>query len=159
MDSILDFFEDLVGDSFVIVILAIVLAIIVAIGLFFLFRAITCWYFKINKHVKALNAINTNLERIAIALEQNKVVVPQHTVSAQAPVFPAVAPIPVPAPVKASTPAVEPAPVVAVDPAPVEGPASAPVIATERKCASCGTTLKEGTVFCVNCGAKAEPEA
>jgi len=151
MNSILDFIEDLVGDSFVIVILAIVLAIIVAIGLFFLFRAITCWYFKINKHVKTLNAINTNLERIAIALEQNKVVVPQQPVSAPASVSPAVAPIPVPTPIKTSAPA--------VDPAPVEVAASAPVVATERKCASCGSLLKEGTVFCVNCGAKAEPEA
>lgn len=147
----IEFIDELIGKSFLWMILIIVLALIVLIGLFFLFRAITCWYFKINKHVKALNAINANLERIAVALEQNKVIVPQQTVPAP------VSPAPV-----SPAPAVSPTPAPVVEPVLAETPAftvSAPVAAPERKCASCGSVLKEGAVFCVNCGSKVGPEA
>lgn len=174
MDFIIDLFEDLIGEGIGMMILVIVLSIIVAIGLFFLFRALICWYLKINKLLKELQKTNSYLERIVIATEQNKALAapaqPYANVQAapQAPkqsVAPAPAPVPTPAPVVAPVPTPAPAPVVAPVPvsAPVETPvfeaASAPVVAPEKKCASCGSTLKEGTLFCVNCGAKVEPEA
>ena len=165
MDFIFDFFEDMAREGIGMIILIIVLSIIVFIGLVFLFRAITCWYIKTGKILKELKKTNSYLERIAIAVEQNRVMVPQQPVSAPTPVVeptPVVAPAPVaePTPVVAPAPVAEPTPVVA--PVAVEAPAfaaSAPVAAPERKCASCGSTLKEVALFCVNCGAKAEPDA
>lgn len=157
-EFIMEFIEDLMSEGLAMMILVIVLSIIVAIGLFFLFRAITCWYLKINKMLKELQNANSYLERIAIATEQNRnMATPVQPyanaqTAPQAPKQPvAPAPVAAPTPVAASTPA----PAVAAASAPTATPMAAP----ERKCASCGSTLKEGTLFCVNCGAKAEPEA
>ncbi len=163
MNSIIDAFEDLIGEGIGMMILVIVLSIIVAIGLFFLFRAITCWYFKINKLLKELKKTNSYLERIAIATEQNKALAAPVQPYVNAQTAPQAIKQPVaPAPVPAQAPTPVPVPVVAPVAAPVEAPvfeAAAPVAAPEKKCASCGSTLKEGTLFCVNCGAKVEPEA
>lgn len=168
----MDFIEDLINEGIGMMILVIVLSVIVAIGLFFLFRAITCWYLKINKLLKELKKANGYLERIAIATEQNKAlaapVSPYANASAapQAPkqaVAPAQAPVATPAPVPVAAPTPVSAPVETPVSTPVETPvfeaASAPVAAPEKKCASCGSPLKDGSLFCVNCGAKVEPEA
>lgn len=106
----------------------IILAIVIMVGLFFLFRAITCWYLKINKLLAELRKTNRYLEQIAAATTQN----PHMTA-------PVVAP--------------------SVAPAPVQAEAAVPCATSERKCASCGATVKEGTLFCIQCGTKIEPEA
>lgn len=57
--------------AIVVVIFGIILGIALLVGLFFLFRAITCWYFKINKMVDELKKIDAHLEKIAFLTEQN----------------------------------------------------------------------------------------
>lgn len=111
-----------------VIILAIVLSLVLMVALFFLFRAITCWYLKINKLLAELREANLYLEQIAAATTQNP-----HMVA------------PVAAPVAA--------------PAPVQAEAAVPCATPVRKCTNCGATVKEGTLFCIQCGTKIEPEA
>lgn len=44
----------------------IIIAIIVAIALFFIFRELFCWYYKINKRTKLLERNNQLLEKLLI---------------------------------------------------------------------------------------------
>lgn len=120
--------ESYVQSRIAIIILAIVLSLVLMVGLFFLFRAITCWYLKINKLLAELRKANLYLEQIAAATTQNP-----HMVA------------PVAAPVAA--------------PAPVQTEAAVPCATPVRKCTNCGATVKEGTLFCIQCGTKIEPEA
>ena len=59
------------------VIIISVVAILVAVGLFFLFRAITLWYFKINAMLKELKKANAYLARIAAAADRPQPVMVQ----------------------------------------------------------------------------------
>ena len=87
------------------------------------------------------------------------------------PIAPAAAPIPAPTPVRPAAPVAAPTPAPApaspVIPAAAPIPASAPArpvvpekapLAKGWKCPRCGTELKEGQKFCLNCGAK-RPDA
>lgn len=127
-ESISELLESYAQKGIAVIILAIVLSLVIMVGLFFLFRAITCWYLKINKLLAELRKTNRYLEQIAAATTQN----PHMTV-------PVIAP--------------------SVAPAPVQAESAVPCATSERKCASCGATVKEGTLFCIQCGTKIEPEA
>ncbi|MGN0384355.1 MAG: zinc-ribbon domain-containing protein [Lachnospiraceae bacterium] len=156
-----DFFERGIAMA----IIAIVVTIAIAIGLFFLVRAITCWYFKINQAIKQLKLMNDNLARIAGALEFANSANGQATqlagnntrelVSAIANAAGQVAGAVQPAAPAAGAPITKETPEAPVTPveapaAPVEVPA-APVA---KVCPNCGSTLSEDAVFCVNCGTK-----
>lgn len=120
--------------AIVVVILAAILGIAVCIGLFFLFRAITCWYFKINKIVAELKKIDEHLGTIARLTEQSLVV--QRKTATDVPhAVPATPVVPVSAPV------------VEVEPEVVSTPAA-------RFCTGCGAQLQDGQNFCTQCGAK-----
>lgn len=135
----------------------IVGAIAVLIGLFFLFRAITCWYLKINKLLKEQKKTNAYLERIAIAVERGanmpvQAPVAQNTNVYSQPTQSAPTPTPIPVPVS-STPIPE-----VVTPQPVAEEPIAPVVEeapVAKTCQSCGSTIPDGASFCVQCGTPA----
>ncbi|MBQ9134474.1 MAG: zinc-ribbon domain-containing protein [Lachnospiraceae bacterium] len=130
-----------------VIIFAILLGIAAAVGLFFLFRAITCWYLKINKMLREQQKTNAYLERIAMALERNACNPAQAPGMQQAPSQSPVAPVsPVVAPIP---PVVAPVPPVASP----EAPSINIEMAIEKKCQHCGTTLSDSSVFCPQCGA------
>lgn len=138
----------------IVLIIVIVAGIAVSIGLFFLFRAITLWYFKINKMYKELQKTNRYLEQMLMnganpaASERAPMPVP-NPVAAE-PVQ-QTAPLPV-TPIPAA-----PVPVVPVQTAPVVAEAPAAPVAAEpvqRTCANCGAVLQEGAAFCMACGTR-----
>ena len=130
------------GTGIFVIILLGILGLAISIGLFFLIRAIVCWYFKLNKIVAELKAIDTHLAAIANMTEQSlnaqqKIAFNSSQAAPVAPVAPAPAPFaaapvaPAPAPFEAApvapvVPAPAPfeaAPVAPVVPAPVVEPA------------------------------------
>ena len=160
---------DLFEQSIAIGIVAIIVTIAIAIGIFFLVRAITCWYFKINQHIKQMKLMNDNLARIASALEFANNASGQATqlagnntrelVSAIANAAGQVA-----GAVQPTAPAAKESPVAETPATPIEAsvtPAEAPAVPVEasaapvaRVCPNCGSTLSDDAVFCVNCGTK-----
>lgn len=160
---------DLFEQNIAIGIVAIIITIAIAIGLFFLVRAITCWYFKINQHIKQMKLMNDNLARIASALEVANNASGQATqlagnntrelvsaiASAAGQVAGAVQPA---APAAKETPVTQKTPVAEAPATPVEAPAmpvaEAPAAPVAKVCPNCGSTLSDDAVFCVNCGTK-----
>ena len=131
--------------AIVVAIVAVILGIAISVGLFFLFRAITCWYFKINKIVDELKKIDAHLARMAFLAEQNTSMQQRPAVNP----YQATAAEPV-------APAAPAEPVVPAEPvAPAEPVVTAePVAPAVRCCVNCGNQLSEGALFCTSCGTK-----
>lgn len=177
-------FERIVAGSRVMLILVIVVSILVAIGLFFLFRAITLWYFKINKMLKELEKANGYLARLAAATERGPVPGPMMQQGRPVPPMPQNPVMPgQPAAPNPVMPGVQPAaPVAPTQPvsgtmmlgqnpvkaggevpnlAPMPGmtPTApvepvAPAVPVKRTCVKCGAVLMDGATFCTECGTK-----
>ena len=163
LENLSDFidFAYLFQQGIAIGIVAIIITIAIAIGIFFLVRAITCWYFKINQHIKQMKLMNDNLARIASALEFANNASGQATqlagnntrelvsaiANAAGQVAGAVQPA---APLAGASVAEAPATPVEAPTVPVEASA-APVA---KVCPNCGSTLSDDAIFCVNCGTK-----
>lgn len=144
--------------AIVVVIVAAILGIAVLIGLFFLFRELTCWYFKINKMAKELKQIDAHLEAIARLTEQNLSL--QRKIAFDASKTAPVAEVGPAAPVVEVGPAAPVAEVAPADPV-VEVVPAAPVVEAvpapapaARFCTQCGNPIQEGQNFCTSCGAK-----
>ena len=174
LENLSDFidFAYLFQQGIAIGIVAIIITIAIAIGIFFLVRAITCWYFKINQHIKQMKLMNDNLARIASALEFANNASGQATqlagnntrelvsaiANAAGQVAGAVQPAaPLAGASVAEAPAIQKTPAAEAPATPVEAPtvpveASAAPVA--RVCPNCGSTLSDDAIFCVNCGTK-----
>ena len=137
------------GISIVVVILAVIVSLLVAIGLFFLFRAITCWYFKINKLLKEQQKTNAYLERIANAVERGASVPASFTAA------PIVNKVPVAPPVVQSIPVPQPAPVVHNEPVQTPPEITVAPEVSQKTCAGCGVLLPADAAFCTQCGTPA----
>lgn len=161
-------------------ILIIILVIAIDIGLFFLFRAITCWYLKINKMLKELQKSNEYLERIAIAAERGANVPPMgrpygNGPVAPGPMMPGGGPAPVvpnqavPAagntvisPMQGNAAAFQPGAAI-VAPEAVNAAQKADTVVEPSKeaqapekriCKQCGAVLQDGAAFCIQCGTR-----
>lgn len=148
----------------------IVLAVLAAVGLFFLFRAITLWYFKINAMLKELKKANAYLARIAAAAESPRPVMmqqghpamPVQGMPVQPPMQGAVMQSAAPASVfRPGAAVVAPEAVSEAPNTSAPAPAAAPVQAemtpaqeTKRTCVKCGAVLQEDANFCMECGTK-----
>lgn len=144
MDYITHNYE-VAGAGIVVIIIIGIVSLLVSIALFFLFRAITCWYFKINKLLKEQQKTNAYLERIAIAVERN----------ASMPVSYGNAPVVQSVPVTQPAPTVQSAPVTQSAPAPAQPEITVATEATEKTCAGCGVVLPADASFCTQCGTPA----
>lgn len=168
------------GATYAIVIFAITL--LIAIALFFIIRAIVCWYFKINQAIKQLKEVNHNLSRIAAALEnangtnnqalsvsnENTNILTRAIKEAAGQVATAVNHMTADTKTVVEKNTVAQEPVNAADATKAEAtteetpvavteavptPAPAPT-PTIRKCPTCGSPMSDDAVFCVNCGTK-----
>ena len=181
--------DQVLGGGIFVIILLCILGLAISIGLFFLIRAIVCWYFKLNKIVAELKAIDSHLAAIASMTEQSlnaqqKIAFNSSQVAPAAPVAPApapfaaapVAPAPAPAPFEAApvapvVPVPVPVPVeVAPTPAPVAEPAPFANAVSFDTATSGGTETLASFVanevpvapaarFCTNCGSKLQEGA
>lgn len=135
----MDFFVNSLEKNFITVIIAVLVALLVFVGLFFLMRLIVLWYFKINAMLAELKKMNSYLGRLVAQAEA-----------------PHAQPKPV-IPVMPSEP-VQPQPV--IQPMPQAVPAMANMVsgkeAAVRICVKCGAPLQEGASFCMQCGTKNE---
>lgn len=149
-----DFSEigELFEESIAVGIIAVVVSIAIGIGMFFLLRAIICWFCKINQHIRQMKQINENLTRIACALEfannANLKIVQTTSPIVNTPVAA------VPVPPVAGAPAAEEIHAVETPATPVETPATPVETPVAKVCPNCGSALSDNTVFCVNCGTK-----
>lgn len=143
-------------------IMVILLIIAIWVGLFFLFRAITLWYLKINKMLKEMQRSNEYLMRITMALEQGGRIppmgggfVPGPAVPGANPIMPGVNPV-----VPENNPAMPgEAPVMDASlqtfgmGAANEKPETAQA-PEKHVCRQCGAVLQDGASFCVQCGTR-----
>ncbi len=146
-------------------IVVIIAAIIIAVGLFFLFRVIALWYFKINKILAELKRTNDYLAKIAygaqgsgntgnlgpngpMQIQQGSVPMNKQATGQAVPAF--------------STSVVQPAatPVQGVRAEAANIPFSekpvetVPQIPVQQVCRQCGAVLLNDAAFCVQCGTK-----
>lgn len=136
------------GAGIFVVIIVAIIALLVAVGLFFLFRAIACWYFKINKLLKEQQQTNAYLERIAMAIERNASIPVSHNGAPMA----QSAPIAQPAPVMQTPPVVQSAPFIQNAPEPAQPDIVVAPEVAEKTCAGCGVPLPADASFCTQCG-------
>ncbi|MBQ7954449.1 MAG: zinc-ribbon domain-containing protein [Lachnospiraceae bacterium] len=134
----------------ILLILAILLGIAISIGLFFLFRELTCWYFKINKLLQEQRKTNAYLERIAMTIERSafnqmqnpaiqvQPVQPEQPVQSEQPVQPAVTP--------------EPSAESSVEPSLSQQTVSDSIEKVAKKCPNCGHEVSDNYAFCMKCG-------
>ncbi len=154
-------YRSFAGAGIIMVIIIGILALLVAVALFFLFRAITCWYFKINKLLKEQQKTNSYLERIAIAVEHNNTMaslrnstpaIQPVSVSRPAPAVANVAPAPS---VAQTIPVPQPAPAVHSEPLQEQPEITVTSEPAEKVCAGCGVVLPADASFCTQCGTPA----
>ena len=136
--------DQVMGGGIFAIILLSILGLAISVGMFFLIRAIVCWYFKLNKIVAELKAIDSHLAAIASMTEQSlnaqqKIAfnssqaapaAPAPAPFAAAPVVPAPVPVPVPFEAAPAPAPFEAAPVVPA-PAPFEAAPVAPAPVAE----------------------------
>lgn len=137
-------------------ILSVVLGIAVSIGLFFLFRAITCWYLKINKMLAELKKIDAHMERIAFLTEKSmNAQFAALNQSSQAFSSPSGAATQSSVPYSgAPSPSVSYSEPVAATTSVSQAEQAAPVSQAVRYCINCGNQLQDGQDYCVVCGTK-----
>lgn len=145
-------------------IIVIILIIAIWVGLFFLFRAITLWYLKINKMLKELQKSNEYLMRITMAVEQGNRMPPAggfgpgSLMPGPGPVMPGNNPaMPVTPVMPGATPVMSGEPFAAETPWGTEAEKINPETAQLPKqniCKQCGAVLQDGALFCVQCGTK-----
>lgn len=142
-------YDSFTGAGIIILILAGIVSLLISIALFFLFRAITCWYFKINKLLKEQQKTNAYLERIAMAVERNA------SVPASFAAAPIVNSAPMTPPVVQSIPVPQPAPAVHNEPVQTQPEITVASEPAEKVCAGCGVVLPADASFCIQCGTPA----
>ncbi len=160
-------------------IIVIILIIAIWVGLFFLFRAITLWYLKINKMLKELQKSNEYLMRITMAVEQGNRMPPAgggfgpgSLMPGPGPAMPGNNPampgansvmpgnnpaMPVTPVMPGATPVMSGEPFAAETPWGTEAEKKNPETAQLPKqniCKQCGAVLQDGALFCVQCGTK-----